>query len=52
MAGAECLFEGLAEQAVPPVPGRGMPRLRQPERHQPGWQIAATDDLVAGTGRL
>jgi len=48
MAGAECLFEGLPEQAVPPAPGRGMPRLRQPERHQPGWQIAAIDDLVAG----
>ena len=24
-----------------------MPRLRQPERNQPGWQIAAIDDLVA-----
>ncbi len=24
-----------------------MPRLRQPERSQPGWQIMAIDDLVA-----
>jgi transposase len=45
--GAEGLFEGLPEQAVPAGPGRGMPRLRQPERCQPGWQIVAIDDLVA-----
>jgi transposase len=44
----ERLFEGLADQPVPPAPGRGMPRLRQPERCQPGWEIAAIDDLVAG----
>lgn len=47
MTGAECLFEGLADQAAPPAPGRGMPRLRQPERCQPGWEIVAIDDLVA-----
>src|SRR5438045_7481025 len=40
------LFGGLPEQAVPPAPGRGTPRLRQPERDQPGWQILALDDLV------
>jgi transposase len=47
MTGAEYLFEGLPDQAVPPAPGRGTPRLRQPERFQPGWQILAIDDLVA-----
>jgi hypothetical protein len=52
MTGAACLFEGLPDQAVPPAPGGGMPRLRQPEpcqpeRCQPGWQIAAIDELVA-----
>ena len=47
MMGAKCLFEGLADQPVPPAPGRGMPRLRQPERCQPGWEIVAIDDLVA-----
>ena len=47
MTGAECLFAALPDQPVPPAPGRGMPRLRQPERFQPGWQIAAIDDLVA-----
>ena len=41
------LFGELPEQNVPPAEGRGTPRLRQPERHQPGWQIAAIDDLVA-----
>jgi len=41
------LFGGLPDQAAPPAAGRGMPRLRQPERNQPGWQIAALDDLVA-----
>ena len=40
------LFGGLPEQAIPPAPGRGTPRLRQPERDQPGWQILALDDLV------
>jgi transposase len=48
MTRAECLFGGLPDQAAPPAAGRGMPRLRQPERNQPGWQIAALDDLVAG----
>ena len=46
MTGAECLFGGLPDQAAPPAVGRGIPRLRQPERNQPGWQIAALDDLV------
>jgi transposase len=41
------LFGDLPEQRVPEAPGRGMPRLRQPERHQLGWQIATLDDLVA-----
>lgn len=40
------LYGGLPEQAAPPAPGRGTPRLRQPERDQPGWQILALDDLV------
>src|SRR5438128_888895 len=31
---------------MPEAPGRGMPRLRQPERHQLGWQVAMIDDLV------
>jgi transposase len=47
MTGAECLFGALPDQTAPPAAGRGMPRLRQPERNQPGWQIAALDDLVA-----
>jgi len=41
------LFGDLPEQCVPEAPGRGMPRLRQPERHQLGWQVAMIDDLVA-----
>jgi transposase len=41
------LFGDLPEQPVPEAPGRGTPRLRQPERHQLGWQVAAIDDLVA-----
>ena len=41
------LFGELPEQLVPEAPGQGTPRLRQPERYQPGWQIAAIDDLVA-----
>ena len=47
MSGKSELFEELAEQRVPEAPGRGTPRLRQPERHQLGWQIVAIDDLVA-----
>src|SRR5256885_2938673 len=47
VSGNSELFEDLPEQAVPGGPGRGTPRLRQPERHQPGWQIVAIDDLVA-----
>jgi hypothetical protein len=41
------LFADLPEQPVPEAPGRGMPRLRQPERHQLGWHAATIDDLVA-----
>jgi transposase len=41
------LFGDLPEQPVPEAPGRGTPRLRRPERHQLGWQVAAIDDLVA-----
>jgi transposase len=41
------LFGDLPEQPVPEAPGRGTPRLRLPERHQLGWQVAAIDDLVA-----
>lgn len=41
------LFADLPEQRVPEAPGRGTPRLRQPERDQLGWQIATLDDLVA-----
>ena len=47
MSGNSELFEDLPEQPVPETPGRGMPRLRQPERHQLGWQVARIDDLVA-----
>ena len=38
------LIEGLPEQPVPEALGRGAPRLRQPERHQLGWHVAAIDD--------
>lgn len=47
MSGNSELFGDLPEQPVPEAPGRGTPRLRQPERHQLGWQVAAIDDLVA-----
>jgi transposase len=47
MTGAGCLLGGLPDQAAPPVAVRGKPRLRQPERFQLGWEIAAIDDLVA-----
>ena len=47
MSGNSKLFGDLPEQRVPEAPGRGMPRLRQPERHQLGWQVATIDDLVA-----
>jgi hypothetical protein len=47
MLGNSELFEGLPEQPVPQAPGQGMPRLRQPERHQLGWRAATIDDLVA-----
>ncbi len=41
------LFGDLPEQPVPEAAGRGMARLRQPERHQLGWHAATIDDLVA-----
>ena len=47
MSGNSELFGDLPEQLVPQAPGRGMPRLRQPERHQLGWYAATIDDLVA-----
>jgi transposase len=47
VSGNSELFEDLPEQPVAETPGRGMPRLRQPERHQLGWQVARIDDLVA-----
>jgi len=47
VSGNSELFEELPEQPVPEAPGRGTPRLRQPERHQLGWQVVAIDDLVA-----
>jgi hypothetical protein len=46
-SGNSKLFGDLPERRVPEAPGRGMPRLRQPERHQLGWQVATIDDLVA-----
>jgi hypothetical protein len=47
VSGNSKLFGDLPEQPLPEAPGRGMPRLRQPERHQLGWQVTAIDDLVA-----
>jgi len=47
MTHTEGLFKGLPEQPVPVAAARGIPRLRRPERHQPGWQVVALDDLVA-----
>jgi transposase len=47
MSSGKELIGDLPEQRVPEAPGRGAPRLRQPERHQLGWQVAAIDDLVA-----
>jgi transposase len=46
------LFGGLPEQPVPAASGRGAPRLRQPQRDQPGWQILALDDLVPPDHRV
>ena len=47
VSGNSGLFGDLPEQLVPEAPGRGMPRLRQPERHQLGWHALMIDDLVA-----
>ena len=46
MSSADELFDGLPEQRAPEATARGAPRLRRPERHQIGWQVAALDDLV------
>jgi transposase len=46
MSSADELFDGLPEQRAPEATVRGAPRLRRPERHQIGWQVAALDDLV------
>jgi hypothetical protein len=46
VSGDSELFGDLPAQPVAEAPGRGTPRLRQPERHQLGWQVAAIDDLV------
>jgi hypothetical protein len=40
-------FRRFAGAAGAASAGSGMPRLRQPERHQLGWQVATIDDLVA-----
>jgi transposase len=41
------LFNGLPEHRVPAAAGRSGARLRQPERHQLGWQAITLDELVA-----
>jgi len=47
MSSKDELFRDLPEQEVPQAAGRGAPRLRHPERHQVGFELAALDDLVA-----
>jgi transposase len=47
MTSGEELFKDLAEQVAPAAAGSGAPRLRRPERHQVGLELAALDDLVA-----
>ncbi len=42
----EGLFEELPEQKRPPPEGRGMPRVRVPERSQIDTHWAALDDLI------
>jgi hypothetical protein len=44
MSSEKGLLGDLVEQRVPEAPGRGAPRLRQPERRQLGWHVAAIDD--------
>ena len=46
MSSEDGLFKDLSEQAAPQPAGRGAPRLRHPERHQVGFELAALDDLV------
>lgn len=43
----EQLFEDLPDQAGPRAEVLGAPRLRVPERHQIGLEMAALDDLVS-----
>lgn len=47
MSSGDELFKDLPKQEVPQAAGRGAPRLRHPERHQVGYELAAIDDLVA-----
>ena len=49
MSSEDKLFRELPEQAAPAAreAGRGATRLRQPERQQVGFELAALDDLVA-----
>src|SRR5438105_4019367 len=47
MSTGDELFGDLPEQEVPQAAVQGAPRLRQPERHQVGFELAAIDDLVA-----
>src|SRR5712691_10512025 len=42
----EGLLGDLPEQRAPATADRGPPRLRQPERRQIGWHLAAIDDLI------
>jgi len=46
MSSGDELFKDLPEREVPQAAGRGAPRLRYPERHQVGFELAAIDDLV------
>jgi transposase len=46
MSSEDELFKDLPKQEVPQPSGRGAPRLRHPERHQVGFEVAAIDDLV------
>src|SRR3954464_3376458 len=46
MSGAE-LFEELAEQAAPkPATSPGAPRVQQPRRDEPSWQVVDLDALI------
>jgi transposase len=47
MSSEKGLLGDLPEQRAPEGTARGAVRLRQPERRQLGWHVAAIDDLVA-----